>query len=170
MIFTAKQTDQFFLFQNVNYTWYSDYNAKLINDAYFKPNYPLRVYLVQHPDKKKRWQYFLIDFRHSPNVGEVFYTSDNATEMLEFILENVVYFKFGSTKTRNTLYNNFCKKYNVKAVCSLLVSFLCLSMGAILFKTDSGDNSLADFGKCILLGGAVSWVGIAFSKIMYDEK
>lgn len=170
MIFTAKQTEQYFLFQNNKfYRWYSDYNAKLINDAYFRPKYPLRVYLVEHLTQTNKWEYFLIDFRYSKD-GEVFYASDNATEMLEYILEHIIFMKTTQKKVIGTRYNNYCKKYNVKAVASLLVGFLCLFFTVNLFGLQNIKNAWFGWPIDLINGVVCGLVGIAFSKIMYDEK
>ncbi|MFI5142061.1 MAG: hypothetical protein ACHQII_06860 [Bacteroidia bacterium] len=171
MIFKEKKDECLFLWQlNGSYRWHSDYNAKLINDTYFKPKYPLRVYLVEHPSKKNLWKYFLIDFRFSPDPGEVFYTSDNATEMLEFILEHVVFLKTTQNKVVGTRYNNFRKKYNPQAVASLLCGFLCLFLSVWLFGFENIKSNLIGIPIYILNGLLCGFTGIQFSKIMYDEK
>ena len=156
---------------NNQYKVYHDENTILINTAYFSPVFSFLVYLASDIKKPKRVNYILIDYRFNRINGTVVFKCNNATEMLEFILDNVIVFHFPNSKNRiYTRYNNFRSKYDLQGSCAFLVGIFLFLPLALFLWPGLFDGGLVNLPFYFLIPALTSFASVQFAKIMYDEK
>ena len=80
--------------------------------------------------------------------------------------------KIPNKEVTTSRYKNFCKKYDVKAVCAFLSGFTCYTLACILFKCVDETtllDTIINLIFCLSLGVLSGLSGVEFSKIMYSE-